>query len=154
MSFIKKVNPAGAIGDFLTVWQSAGRNRYWLLFAACIPTLLLLTLFYNDIRSKNVPPETQIIYVESWPADRSREDILADQAERQKLRAEQEAQMKENYKALGRAVGMDVERIEREAEAEKAAEEARKAEAAKTATDETGSEAASSAATEPARTGG
>lgn len=123
MSFIQKVNPTGAIGDFLTVWRGAGRSRYILLAAACIPTFCLIFLFYNDMKAKSVPPPPEIIYVESWPADRSMEEILADQAEREKLRQAERERVRENYKALGRAVGMDVERIEREAEAERAAAE-------------------------------
>ena len=45
-------------------------------------------------------------------------------AERQKLKDEMIAREKEAYKAFGRAVGMDVDRIEREALAERAAQKA------------------------------
>lgn len=121
MSFITKVNPAGAVGDLLTVWRQAGSNRYAILAAACLPALIMVYTFYKDMQEKAAPPPPQVIYVESWPADRSMEQILADQAEREKARIAAEERQRERYKALGRAVGMDVEEIEREAKAEAAA---------------------------------
>ena len=51
---------------------------------------------------------------------------MAEIAERQKLKDEYLRREKEAYKAFGRAVGMDVDRIEREAEAEQALTKAAK----------------------------
>ena len=62
--------------------------------------------------------------MESWPATRTIEESKAAIAERQKLKDEMIAREKEAYKAFGRAVGMDVDRIEREALAEQAAQKA------------------------------
>ena len=72
----------------------------------------------------DVLKKAEIIYVESWPATRTIEESKAAIAERQKLKDEMIAREKEAYKAFGRAAGMDVDRIEREAIAERAAQTA------------------------------
>ena len=102
-------------------------QRFWLLTAACMPAALIIGGIMQDVAKKSVPPPPEIIYVESWRLDRSMEEVLADQKERQRLREIKEAEVRERYKALGRATGMDVDAIEREAMAEKAAREAAKA---------------------------
>ena len=127
------VGPTGAIADFLAVWRSQGPiARFVVLGAACLPTMFLILGMMGDLAVLNRPPPPEVIYVESWRLDRSREEILADQAERQRLRAIRQEEVRQRYKALGRASGMDVEAIEREAAAEKAALEAAKARQAKT----------------------
>ena len=61
---------------------------------------------------------------ELWPATRSIEESKAAIAERQKVKDAMRAREKEAYKAFGRAVGMDVDRIEREAQLDQAAKKA------------------------------
>ena len=125
------VSPASAIGDLIDVWRGQTvTQRFWLLTAACMPAALIIGGIIQDVARKSVPPPPEVIYVESWSLDRSMEEILADQKERQRLREIKEAEVRERYKALGRATGMDVDKIEREAMAKKAAREAEKAKAA------------------------
>ena len=125
------VSPSSAIGDLIDVWRGQTvTQRFWLLTAACMPAALIIGGIIQDVARKSVPPPPEVIYVESWSLDRSMEEILADQKERQRLREIKEAEVRERYKALGRATGMDVDKIEREAMAKKAAREAEKAKAA------------------------
>jgi hypothetical protein len=65
-----------------------------------------------------------VTYFESWPATRTIEESKAAIAEYQKRKDEMRAREKEAYKAFGRAVGMDVEKIEREAQLERAQKDA------------------------------
>lgn len=130
------VSPSSAIGDLIDVWRGQTvKQRFWLLLAACMPAALIIGGIIQDVARKSVPPPPEVIYVESWRLDRSMEDILADQKERQKLREIKEAEVRERYKALGRASGMDVDKIEREAKADAAKRKAAevKAEAKKSA---------------------
>ena len=127
------VGPTGAIADFLAVWRAQGPiARFVVLGAACLPTMFLILGMMGDLAVLNRPPPPEVIYVESWRLDRSREEILADQAERQRLRAIRQEEVRQRYKALGRASGMDVDAIEREAKSEKAALEAAKTQQTKT----------------------
>lgn len=83
----------------------AGQERYKLLFAVLsilMPALIVIG-FYVDSRVD--PPGPQLIYVNSWPADRTDAEITAqqkiDQAKRDAETAERQRQFKELEKRLG-----------------------------------------------------
>ena len=61
-----------------------------------------------------------LAYFESWPADRSVEESLAAIREYQKKKDAMRAREREAYKALGSAVGMDVETLDAEAQKDEA----------------------------------
>ena len=74
------------------------------------------------------PPE--VTYISSWKADRSDAEIVKSNLRNQKIKdqleAEQavrDAKVKGIYRTLGKISGMDTEKIEAEAAAERAAEE-------------------------------
>jgi hypothetical protein len=133
MSIWKSANPTGAIADFMVVYRQAGPRRWRIMLLAIAATCSIFSLiafeeYYIDPR----PPE--IIYINSWRADRSDTEIRASNRAHQrhkealaKLQAEHDAKVKAMYKAVGRASGMDVDKIEREAQAAEAAEQAEKA---------------------------
>ena len=124
MSFFKDVSLKTAGSDLIGFLRTSGNHSPWLFLAACVPTAIIMYTFYLDTLEKSKPPPRAIIYFESWPATRSIEESKAFIAERQKRKDEMIAREKEAYKAFGRAVGMDVDRIEREAKAEQAARKA------------------------------
>lgn len=125
MSFFRDVSLRNAGSDLLAFLRMTDRHSFPLLLAACVPTAIIMYTFYLDSLEKSKPPPQSVTYFESWPATRTIEESKAAIAERQKLKDEMMKQQKEAYKAFGRAVGMDVERIEREAEADRAAENAK-----------------------------
>jgi hypothetical protein len=89
-----------------TLWADtraffANRSRHHLAAAALAIAVPggLIALFYSDMHT-NIAPKPQLIFVESWTADRSDEQIKADQVKHQ---AEREAKQKERqrqFKAL------------------------------------------------------
>jgi hypothetical protein len=89
-----------------------------------VPTAIIIYTFYLDTLEKAKPPPPTVTYFESWPATRTIEESKAAIAEYQKRKDEMRAREKEAYKAFGRAVGMDVEKIEREAQLERAQKDA------------------------------
>ena len=121
MAFFKDVSFRNAGSDLVGFLRTSGRHSPWLFLAACVPTAIIIYTFYLDSVTKATPPPREIIYIESWPATRSLEESKAAIAERQKLKDEMRAREKEAYKAFGRAVGMDVDKIEREAQSAQAA---------------------------------
>lgn len=129
MSFFKDVSFKGATSDLILFLKTPRQHRWLLVILACAPPAFIVTLFNLDVLRISVPGPPEVIYIESWPASRSIKEIVASNLARQKLEDEQQARVREAYKALGRASGMDVERIEREAEEARA----KKAEAAKAA---------------------
>jgi hypothetical protein len=76
------------------------------------------------------PARPEITYITTFAPERTREEIIASNLANQKVKdrlaaeqAERDRKVKEMYRTLGRMSGMDVDRIEREAAAQRAAEE-------------------------------
>ncbi len=130
MSFFRDASPKGAFSDLVEFLRTPRQHRWLLALLACAPPGIIALLFNLDLLEVSKPGPPEVIYVESWQSDRSVEEIIASNLERQKIKDAQEARAREAYKAIGRATGMDVDRIEREAQE---AREKRAAEAAASA---------------------
>jgi hypothetical protein len=120
MTIFRDVSFVGAGADLITFLRTPRQHRWLLVILACAPPAFIVLLFNLDVLEVTRPGEPEVTYIESWPADRSIKEIVASNLARQKIEDEQEAKIREAYKALGRASGMDVDRIEREAEAARA----------------------------------
>lgn len=143
-----RYNPAHGFADF---WNEIRRPRpYRGLFLALsvLPVALILyaatgTTVYGE------PERPKIEYITTLDQARSDAEIMAENRANQEvkdLRAAAEARVEERkrevYKALGRATGMDVDEIERKAEAERTAEAAAAAKLRDTTTSAAASESA------------
>ena len=131
-SYWRNVNPTGAVGDFIEVWRRAGGRR-WPFVAAAMATTI--GVFYVIVQEswKGPPPKPEVIFINSWTEDRSDAEIARTNIENQKLQdklaAEQavrEQRVKDMYRTIGRASGMDVDAIEKKAAADAAREKAAK----------------------------
>jgi hypothetical protein len=128
MGYWKQVDPVGAVADFRTVFQQAGRNRWRIAALAAATTFALFSLMFAE-EHRIEPRRPKITYISTFAPGRSDAEIIAsNRANEQRqdiLRAEQakrDEQVREVYKSLGRMSGMDVEAIERKAAEERAAE--------------------------------
>lgn len=129
MRFWRNVDPVGAVADFRTVFQQAGRNRWRIAALAAATTTALFALMFQE-QYRIEPRRPTVTYISTFAPDRTDEEIAAsNHANEQRqavLRAEQarrEEEVREIYKTIGRMSGMDVDAIEREAAAERAAAE-------------------------------
>jgi hypothetical protein len=125
-----RFNPVGGFADFWTEFRRPNPYRWPILALSVLPVAGILywaleQQFYGE------PERPRIAYITTLEDGRSDAEIIAELVANQEvkdLRAAEEARIaarkKDMYKALGRAAGMDVEEIERKAEAERAAEEA------------------------------
>ncbi|MGL5838307.1 MAG: hypothetical protein ACRCY3_07390 [Sphingorhabdus sp.] len=120
MSFFQDASLKGGFNDLIGYLRRGESARPLLLLAACIPTATILTMFYLDAADKSKPPPPTVTYFESWPADRSVEESLTAIREYQKQKDAMRLREREAYKALGQAVGMDVEKLDAEAQVEEA----------------------------------
>ena len=132
MSYWRNIHPVGAIADFRTVFEQAGRNRWWFAGLAALSTLGIFSVM-NQESWKKPRPKAEITYITSWRADRSDAEIIASNIANQKRKdaraadlAKREEAVRNIYKKIGRASGMDVDAIERKAQADRAAEAASK----------------------------
>ena len=132
MSYWRNIHPVGAIADFRTVFEQAGGNRWWFAGLAALTTLGIFSVM-NQESWKKPRPKAEITYITSWRADRSDAEIIATNIANQKRKearaaeqAKREEAVRNIYKKIGRASGMDVDAIERKAQADRAAEAASK----------------------------
>jgi hypothetical protein len=102
MAFPRPSSPLAAWRDLKAFLGQQERHKLvFAVIAICIPAVIVAG-FYVDA---NIKPEPQIIYVENWPANRTDEQIKAeqkiDQAKRDKAMAARQRQYQELEKRLG-----------------------------------------------------
>ena len=132
MSFLRNINPTGAIADFRSAFSEAGptRWRYAALAALCtFGTFGIMAITQNWTGERRLP---KITYINSWPADRTEAEtkafITANQKKkeaREKAEAEADAEAQRLWMAVGRASGMDVDTIKKQADADAAVAKAK-----------------------------
>lgn len=130
MRFTSRFNPAGGIADF---WQEIRRPtpyRWPVLGASLLCTSGLL--FWVTKESYLIPPEPpKVSFISTFAQGRSDAEIaasnLVNQQRKERLAAEQakrDEEVKDMYRTLGRATGVDVGAMERRIAEEKAEEAA------------------------------
>lgn len=125
-----RFNPAGGIADFWNEIRRPNPYRWPILFVSALPAAFMVWWGVNST-VYGEPERPRITYITTLDAARSDAEILAENRANQEIKDLREAEeariaakKRDLYKALGRAAGMDVEEIERKAEAERAAEAA------------------------------
>lgn len=132
MSFLRNVNPTGAISDFRNVFRDAGpaRWRNMIIAALCtFGTFGVMAITQNWTGERRLP---KITYINSWPEDRTEAETKAFIIENQKKKEAREkadaaaaAEAQRLWMAVGRASGMDVEAMKKQADADAAAAKAK-----------------------------
>ncbi len=131
MSYWKKINPGGAVSDLIVVFRDAGPKRWPIaLLSAAITVGVFSSLTYE---SWKIPrPQPTVVYIDSWPEDRTPAETAAFIKANQKAKDEQaarieayEAEGRKLWATVGKASGLDVEKMQKQAEAERAAEQAK-----------------------------
>ena len=120
MSFWRKISPRGAVDDFVHEWRRPNPYRWRVLGVSVAATFALMVVMIPDSeRIEPRPPE--VTWITTFEPGRTDEDIIASNIENQKrkdkLKAEAAAraeQRKKNARALGSAMGFDVDELERQ----------------------------------------
>jgi hypothetical protein len=128
--FLRLISPRRAAADFVSVWRTPTQHRWGMLGLAVALTFALFMLFIPP--SQRVEPEApEVIYISTFEETRTEAEIIASNCRNQQFKdelaglLEQRAEIRRDiYKALGRATFIDVDALEAEAEAARAAEEA------------------------------
>ena len=130
MSFLKRLNPTEGVVDFWSEFRKPNPYRWRILGAS---TLITGAIIYSVAGEKNyaAPRKPEVTWITTFAPDRSDEEIVAGNIANQKLKDERAAQLREieerkkdMYRELGRATGIDVDKMEADIAAKKAAEEA------------------------------
>jgi hypothetical protein len=106
MPLPRPASPRAFLEDLRAFAAQRSRHQWIAAFFAVAMPVAILFLFMLDIRSTNMSRE-QVIFVDSWSGARSDAEIRAAQQVRQRERERAEAQRREEWKQLGRRVGMD-----------------------------------------------
>lgn len=129
-SFLRDVSPKRAVGELADEWRRPNRYRWHILGVSMAATF---AVFYSFVPANQPmePEQPEVDYVEFFEPGRTDEQIAASNIENQArqdelaaLEEEREELRRSLYRELGRATGIDVDRIEREIAAEEAAAKA------------------------------
>lgn len=130
MGFLKRLNPTEGVVDFWTEFRKPNPYRWRILGAS---VLLTGTIIYSvaSERSYAPPLKPDVTYITTFAPGRSDAEIVAGNIANQKRKdelaarhRELEERKKEMYRELGRATGIDVDKMEADIAAEEAAQEA------------------------------
>ena len=99
MALPRPSSPRALIADLRAFAASSGRHHWIALAAAVIMPAALIVLFYTD-GQRNIAPKPQLILVENWPANRTDEQIKADQVTHQAKREAMQKERQRQFKAL------------------------------------------------------
>lgn len=129
-----RFNPVPGFADLWNELRRPTPYRWPILALSVLPVALILYWATAQVEYK-APERPSIDYITTLDPDRSDAEIAASNRANQEvkdLRAAEEERIarekREMYKALGAATGIDVDEMERKAEASRAAEEKRRAE--------------------------
>lgn len=122
MKMLKDVSVGGGLRDLFTLLRRHPKEQAMPALLAFGCSAFIFFLFIIDPKVNTDVPRTQeIIYVENWSLDRSDEEIMKARWDVQCLKDKRDEKRRDAMKTLGRMSGMDVEAIEREAEAKRLA---------------------------------
>lgn len=133
-----RFNPVPGFADLWNEIRRPRPYRWTFLALSVLPVAGILVWAVDQVEYK-APERPTIDYITTFDPERTEAEIIASNLANQEVKELREAEeariagrKREMYKALGAAAGMDVEEIERKAEAaraaERAAEEKRRAE--------------------------
>ena len=120
MSYWNRISPRGAIGDLINEWRKPNPHRWGVLGVSIAATASMFIVLIPD--STRIPPaQPQVTYITSFAPDRTDAEIAtsneANQARKEQRAAEaavRAERRRENFRALGRASGFDVDALERQ----------------------------------------
>lgn len=131
MQIPSRFNPATGIADFWNEIRRPQPYRWPILGLSIMPVAAMLYWGVTGTTAYGEPERPKITWITTYVPGRTDAEIMAENRANQEvkdLRAAEEERIakakRDMYKALGAAAGMDVEAIERKAEAERAAEAA------------------------------
>lgn len=126
--FFRNVSPVRAIKDLWQILGAPSEFRFRSLALAVLVTLGIFSVMWQQ-GGRGLPRPPEVIYFESWRADRSDKEIIAGNIEATKKAraeaAEEQARaddVRKMYKAVGAATGLDTEAMDRQARAEREAQ--------------------------------
>jgi hypothetical protein len=103
--FPKPVGPRAAISDLFAFMRQRSREQVIGAMLAVLVTMIIIIEFVVDSKINTAPP-AQIVYAQSWSADRTDEQIIADQKKDQAKRDAAAKDKQRQFQKLEKQLGM------------------------------------------------
>lgn len=103
--FPKPSSPRAALADLRAFMRQRSREQVIGGALAFLVTAIILIEFLVDSKINTAPPP-QIVYVESWPENRTDAEIIAEQKKDEDARKAAELERQKQFQALENKLGM------------------------------------------------
>ena len=100
------VGPRAALRDLTAFLRQRSREQVIGAALAMLVTLIIVIIFFVDSKINTAPPE-RIIYVESFAANRTDAEIIADQKKASEERRKAEEARKAEFQKLQKQLGIE-----------------------------------------------
>jgi len=104
--FPRPVGPRSAFRDLAAFMRQRSREQVIGASLAFLSTVIIVILFLVDSKI-NTAPSPQIVYVDSWSANRTDAEIVTQQKEDQAKRRAAEAEKRRQYQKLEKQFGIE-----------------------------------------------
>jgi hypothetical protein len=106
MPLPRPASPRVLIADLKAFARERSPVQWIAASVAVLMPIIIVAGFVKDAKT-NISPGEQIMFVDSWSANRTDAEIKADQVKRQRLEDAQKAERQRQFKELERKFGMD-----------------------------------------------
>lgn len=103
--FPKPVGPRAALSDLFAFMRQRSREQVIGAMLAVLVTVIILIEFMVDSQINTAPP-TQVVYAQSWSANRTDAEIVADQKKDQAKREAAAKEKQRQFQKLEKQLGM------------------------------------------------
>lgn len=103
--FPSPVGPRAALRDLAAAVRHSSREQVIGASLATLTTIIVVILFFVDSKINTAPPP-YIVYTESWSANRTDAEIIADQKKHQAEKKAAEAEKQRQFQRLENRLGM------------------------------------------------
>jgi hypothetical protein len=100
------VGPRAALKDLTAFLRQRSREQIIGASLAVLVTIIIVIIFFVDSKINTAPP-AQVIYVENFPANRTDEQIIADQKQAQIERRKAEEARRKEFEKLQERLGIE-----------------------------------------------
>lgn len=105
MPLPRPASPRALWADARDFFRQRSRHQLIAAAAAILMPIVIIVGFYYDGQT-NILPGEQLIYAESWPANRTDAEIIAQQKIDQERREAAQAERQRQFQRLERRLGM------------------------------------------------
>ena len=103
--FPRPVGPRAAFNDLRAFMRQRSREQVIAAMLAILVTTIIVIEFLVDSKIGTAPPP-QVVYPNSWPADRTDAQIIADQKKDQAARDKAAKERQQQFQKLEKQLGM------------------------------------------------